>query len=147
MACQLRRRRMPALLEHTLRQGMQPVSLIISRVNLRMLTSTHQGCAATGSRMHVRRPCFPRIVPPLTSRLHLQRAEARLENIQSGDDWQAMCNTTPNIVHGFEFDHPTSCENRVSSPAISIVRCDTVYSYSLSTAGHVVRHGRDLGVS
>ncbi|KAI0747306.1 hypothetical protein BC629DRAFT_1599492 [Irpex lacteus] len=42
----------------------------------------------------------------------LHRFEARLENIQSGDDWQRMCDTAPNIVNGIKFDSPTSCENR-----------------------------------
>ena len=39
--------------------------------------------------------------------------EARLENIQSGENWETMCNTTPNVVHGIKFKNPTSCENRV----------------------------------
>ncbi|KAI0700717.1 hypothetical protein BC835DRAFT_1326024 [Cytidiella melzeri] len=42
----------------------------------------------------------------------LHRVEARLENIQSGDNWQAMCDTTPNVVSGIKFNRPTSCENR-----------------------------------
>jgi len=51
-----------------------------------------KGCVAEGSGLH--------------------RMEARLRNIRSGEDWQLMCDTAPNIVHGISFKNPISCENR-----------------------------------
>ena len=39
----------------------------------------------------------------------LQRYESGLVNLQSGDDWQEMCATTPAHVQGKDFDGPTSC--------------------------------------
>ncbi|KAI0089078.1 hypothetical protein BDY19DRAFT_123587 [Irpex rosettiformis] len=51
----------------------------------------------------------------------LHRFEARLENIQSGDDWQTMCDTTPNVVNGITFKSPTSCENRVSPSSSNVI--------------------------
>jgi len=48
----------------------------------------------------------------IAERSGLHRMEARLQNIQSGEDWQLMCRTAPNVVHGIRFQSPTSCENR-----------------------------------
>ncbi|KAH9943285.1 uncharacterized protein BXZ73DRAFT_97335 [Epithele typhae] len=41
-----------------------------------------------------------------------RRYEARLMNLRHGDDWDAMCKTAPAIIHGFQFDHPTVCEDK-----------------------------------
>ncbi|TDL29226.1 hypothetical protein BD410DRAFT_9741 [Rickenella mellea] len=39
------------------------------------------------------------------------RLQARLWNLQSGDDWDHMCATTPVIIHGVEYPSPTSCHD------------------------------------
>ena len=44
----------------------------------------------------------------------LQRYESGLVNLQSGDDWQEMCATTPGHIQGKDFDGPTSCAYWVS---------------------------------
>ncbi|CAK5271592.1 unnamed protein product [Mycena citricolor] len=43
----------------------------------------------------------------------LRRIESRLENVQSGDDWRVMCDTTPADFGGQHFDHPDMCEQSV----------------------------------
>ncbi|KAI0337363.1 hypothetical protein BDW22DRAFT_1340032, partial [Trametopsis cervina] len=47
----------------------------------------------------------------VSARSRLRQMEARLENIASGDDWQTMCETTPNVINGVHIT-PTRCENR-----------------------------------
>jgi hypothetical protein len=42
-----------------------------------------------------------------------QRYESVLENLQRGDDWHAMCATTPGRVQGRIFDGPSSCASWV----------------------------------
>ena len=37
--------------------------------------------------------------------------EARLENLRPGDDWMAMCSSTPAEFHGLKFDGPQSCKD------------------------------------
>ena len=46
--------------------------------------------------------------------IFLQRYESRLMNLQSGDDWQEMCATTPGHIQGKYFNGPTSCATWVS---------------------------------
>lgn len=46
--------------------------------------------------------------------LLVQRYEARLWGLRSGDDWYHMCDTTPADVNGRKFSNPTRCEDKVS---------------------------------
>ncbi|KAH6905592.1 hypothetical protein BKA70DRAFT_1225311 [Coprinopsis sp. MPI-PUGE-AT-0042] len=40
-----------------------------------------------------------------------RRIEAQLENLRPGDDWMAMCSSTPAEFHGLKFDGPHSCND------------------------------------
>ena len=62
------------------------------------------------------------VVPAL--KYVMQRIEARLENIRSGEDGKRLCASTPHDFYGRHFDHPDSCANPVSH----IVAC-FVFSY------------------
>ncbi|KAF8996124.1 hypothetical protein BDQ17DRAFT_1250040, partial [Cyathus striatus] len=44
-----------------------------------------------------------------------RRFEARLENVQWGDSWEKMCESTPVQFHGHIFDSPHICHNTVCS--------------------------------
>lgn len=41
-----------------------------------------------------------------------RKYEAQLENLRSGDDWKAMCSSTPVEFHGLKFNEPHSCDDR-----------------------------------
>ncbi|KAI0832778.1 hypothetical protein BC628DRAFT_1348247 [Trametes gibbosa] len=41
-----------------------------------------------------------------------QKFTARLDGIGSGDHWETMCASTPAVIQGLHFDHPSSCENK-----------------------------------
>ena len=62
------------------------------------------------------------VVPGL--KYAMQRIEAHLENIHSGEDEEKLCASTPHDFYGRHFDHPDSCANGVSH----IVAC-FVFSY------------------
>lgn len=54
------------------------------------------------------------VLPEVAVALILQqRYEATLRNLHHGDDWDKMCQTTPAVVNGIYFDHPTVCQDRV----------------------------------
>ncbi|KAH6897778.1 hypothetical protein BKA70DRAFT_1315721 [Coprinopsis sp. MPI-PUGE-AT-0042] len=40
-----------------------------------------------------------------------RRIEAQIENLRPGDDWMAMCSSTPAEFHGLKFDGPHSCND------------------------------------
>jgi len=44
----------------------------------------------------------------------MQRIEAHLENIYSGEDGETLCGSAPHSFYGKHFDHPDSCANWVS---------------------------------
>lgn len=46
--------------------------------------------------------------------IDVQRIEAHLQDIHSGEDWDKLCASTPYDFYGRHFDHPDSCANRVS---------------------------------
>ena len=50
-----------------------------------------------------------------------QRYEARLMNLHRGDDWDAMCETTPATINGVHYDHPMICEDKVRTE--NVVLC------------------------
>ena len=54
----------------------------------------------------------------------MQRIEAHLENIRSGEDGEKLCASTPHDFYGRHFDHPDSCANSVGH----IVAC-FIFSY------------------
>ncbi|TFY69973.1 hypothetical protein EVJ58_g82 [Rhodofomes roseus] len=41
-----------------------------------------------------------------------RRFEARLSGLSDGDDWMAMCSSTPMDIRGQHFDRPMQCEDR-----------------------------------
>ncbi|TDL29224.1 hypothetical protein BD410DRAFT_892563 [Rickenella mellea] len=40
------------------------------------------------------------------------RLQARLWNLQHGDNWHHMCETTPAIIHGVGYPSPTNCHDK-----------------------------------
>ncbi|KAI1796211.1 hypothetical protein LXA43DRAFT_1090293 [Ganoderma leucocontextum] len=56
-----------------------------------------------------------------------RRLEARLMNLRRGDDWDAMCRTTPANIKGLHLNHPTVCENRDGRTGIWDVPDETCF--------------------
>ncbi|KJA29912.1 hypothetical protein HYPSUDRAFT_126366, partial [Hypholoma sublateritium FD-334 SS-4] len=43
---------------------------------------------------------------------HTNRFRAQLQGVKKGEDWQALCSTTPANIHGISIPKPSFCENK-----------------------------------